>query len=165
MPRAIATELPEHFWSKVEGRAGPECWEWTATRLPTGYGCYQFPRGAEIPGGGSRTRPAHRRAWELAHGEIPPGMRVCHRCDNPPCCNPAHLFLGTAKDNTRDMLAKARHCHGERHPRNVLSDADVREVRRLRTLGVTYDELERRFGVTRGALHRAAHGTSHRHVS
>jgi hypothetical protein len=91
-------------------------------------------------------------------------MRVLHKCDNPPCVNPAHLFIGTAADNTGDMVTKSRHCHGVGHPEHVLSDDRVREIRQLKAAGVTYDELVRRFGVSRGVLHRIVHRTAWRHV-
>lgn len=95
--------LTERFWRKVDKSAGPEgCWPWTGSRHGFGYGF--------VSAGGKR-RGAHRVSWELANGPIPDGLSVCHRCDNPPCVNPAHLFLGTVGDNTRDMMAKGRAIH------------------------------------------------------
>ena len=77
---------------------------------------------------------AHRFAWERVHGPIPPGMAVCHRCDNPKCVNVEHLFLGTHSDNMRDKAAKGRSHRpsGAKNGRARLSPADVLEVRRLR---------------------------------
>lgn len=72
-----------------------ECWEWTGPRVPRGYG--QLGR-----------LYVHRLVAEAAFGPIPPKYQVCHHCDNPPCCNPAHLFVGTQSDNMRDMVAKGR---------------------------------------------------------
>lgn len=89
------------FWEKVDKRGDDECWEWKGTRDRRNYGHFS-------PLGGERTRQAHRVAYEMLHGPQPSHLFVCHRCDNPPCCNPAHLFLGTAADNTHDMLAKGR---------------------------------------------------------
>ena len=76
------------------------CVEWTGHRAAFGHGRIRFD-GKQIG--------THRLAWILANGPIPDGMFVCHRCDNPPCCNPDHLFLGTAADNNRDMAGKSRH--------------------------------------------------------
>jgi len=85
----------ERFWCGVKRGEPDECWPWTRSLSPKGYGRV-------------RGRNAHRVAYELTYGPIPPGMFVCHTCDNPPCCNPAHLFLGTYLDNIADMVAKKR---------------------------------------------------------
>lgn len=85
------------FWSKV--RRGSSCWTWSGRIGDRGYG--QFDDG-------DRTLRAHRVAWTLTRGEIPAGMQVLHRCDNPACVRPDHLFLGTHDDNMRDMAAKGR---------------------------------------------------------
>jgi hypothetical protein len=85
------------FWSKVI--QGPECWTWRGSVSETGYGSFQYR---------NRKMGAHRAAYLMHVGEIPTGMIVCHRCDNPSCVRPDHLFVGTHKDNTRDMMAKNR---------------------------------------------------------
>lgn len=81
------------------------CWEWTRSKATNGYGRI------------TNSLSAHRAAYELFVGPIPDGMQVCHRCDNPPCCNPAHLFLGTAADNAHDRDAKGRGAFGPNAPR------------------------------------------------
>lgn len=83
----------ETFWSKVD-KTG-ECWVWVAGRFVTGYGAY-------------RNQGAHRVSWGLMNGPIPAGLFVLHRCDNPPCVRPDHLFLGTHTDNMHDKVAKGR---------------------------------------------------------
>jgi DNA-directed RNA polymerase specialized sigma24 family protein len=97
------------------------CWEWIGADDGHGYGVFRF--------GGMATK-AYRVAWELAHGRgIPRGLVVCHQCDNPGCVRPDHLFLGTHGDNVRDMAAKNRVSHGERHCHAKLTEAKVREIR------------------------------------
>lgn len=91
----------ERFWAKVD-KSG-DCWVWTAAKHDFGYGVFQLGRG---PSEGLRR--AHVLSWLWSNGPIPDGLVVCHRCDNPPCVRPDHLFLGTLGDNTRDMVAKGR---------------------------------------------------------
>jgi hypothetical protein len=78
------------------------CWEWTGYRTRDGYGSVKHA---------GKMMKAHRVAYEAAYDPIPDGMIVCHKCDNPACCNPNHLWLGTDADNQRDMVAKGRHAN------------------------------------------------------
>lgn len=89
----------DRFWSKVDRGAEDECWPFNAFRDKDGYGRFSI---------GPDDMSAQRAAWLLTFGTIPNGMHVCHTCDNPPCCNPAHLFLGTHADNMRDARKKRR---------------------------------------------------------
>lgn len=90
------------YWARVDRSAGPDaCWPWTGSTDRKGYGHVNRPKLKPSP------MLAHRYAWQLAHGD-PGALCVLHRCDRPPCCNPAHLFLGTVADNNADMRAKGR---------------------------------------------------------
>jgi hypothetical protein len=120
-PRAT---LAERLWSHCE-RQPNGCLEWQRYCHPTrGYG--QIGRGTREQG----LVETHRAAWEVTHGPIPDGLFVLHRCDNPPCCDPEHLFLGTDADNTADKVAKGRQARGLALPHTKLSDAQVAEIRR-----------------------------------
>tara|TARA_Y100000310_G_scaffold14352_1_gene14541 strand:- start:175 stop:714 length:540 start_codon:yes stop_codon:yes gene_type:complete len=95
--------LEERFWAKV--KKGPGCWLWTGATRPGGYGnLFTF----RDKGRRNHFTSAHRASWEIHYGPIPDGLLVCHRCDNPPCVKPEHLFLGTNKDNQRDRRQKGR---------------------------------------------------------
>ena len=91
--------LSTRFWDNVEVKQSDECWIWKASCDKRGYGQFNIAK---------KMKRSHRIAWKLTFGEIPKELYVCHKCDNPPCCNPNHLFLGTQKDNIADMLRKGR---------------------------------------------------------
>lgn len=101
-----------HFWARVDVKESVECWLWTAGTLPSGYGKVYVYEGVRK----YRTAGAHRIAWELTNGDIPSGLQVLHRCDQPACCNPAHLWLGTPLDNMRDRDRKGRSRFGPNRP-------------------------------------------------
>lgn len=95
--------MKERFWNKV--RKSVDCWEWQASTNRRGYGQFKiYDRG----NGKQKVMESHRLAWILTNGDIPDGMCVCHKCDNPKCVRPDHLFLGTQRDNARDMAQKGR---------------------------------------------------------
>ena len=108
--RVRSKTITERFWEKVHITDG--CWEWMARRKLHGYGEFRII---------DCLVPAHRMAWVLSVGPIPKGLLVLHRCDNPPCCNPDHLFLGTQADNLRDAIQKGRLVLTARKPRKAVA--------------------------------------------
>jgi hypothetical protein len=126
--------LEDRFWSKVA--KGDGCWEWQGHRS-RGYGELQIGRR-----GAQRKTLAHRISWEMHNGPIPVGLEVCHRCDNPPCVRPDHLFLGTQIDNANDMWSKGRGV-----VRAKLNVQQVVEIRRRAAAGAIFRTLAQEFGV------------------
>lgn len=152
------------FWNKVLLSDG--CWEWQAYRNSTNYGV----RDAVF---------AHRIAWMLINGPIPDGLWVLHRCDNPPCVRPDHLFLGTAQQNTDDMVSKGRAATGDRsgprkHPENYrrgstipwaqLTESDIPEIRRRLRAGETSVAIAADYPVGFQAIKRIKYGYAWKHV-
>lgn len=149
----------ERFWQKVDRRGDDDCWEWRGARHGKGYGLF----------GHRPERRAHRISYVLEHGPIADGLWVLHQCDNPSCVNPAHLFLGTAKDNTQDSIAKGRY-HIKRGNAVHGSKLDEESVRHIRAVHIPYSHefgaaaLARKFGVNVSNIHTILSGKAWRHV-
>jgi len=105
----LSKRVKTDFWNRVRKTRG--CWEWIGNRDRDGYGLLA----TKTPDGKCGSVGAHRIAWELTNGEIPHKLMVLHRCDNPSCVRPDHLFVGTAADNSADMVEKGRAARGDRH--------------------------------------------------
>lgn len=131
-------ETVQRFWSKVEKGAVDQCWLWTASRFVSGgYGQFMFER---------YPHRAHRVSYELTHGPIQQGLVVMHVCDNPPCCNPSHLCVGTLSDNSRDAVRKNRMF---RPMPTKIGDADALAIRASsERVGV----LARKYGVSQALI-------------
>ena len=136
--------IQERFEAKFTKSDG--CWEWNAGKR-NGYGAFWIAE---------RRQYAHRISYRLYVGEIPAGLCVCHRCDNPGCVNPDHLFLGTQADNMRDCENKGRGVHcvmsGEKHGRSKLTAAQVVEIRAKYANGATQSDLAKEFGVSQQTI-------------
>jgi DNA-binding XRE family transcriptional regulator len=175
MPRRSS---PDDFWKHVAIGGPDDCWPWTAATDEHGYGRVRYQ---------GRETHAHTRAWILTNGD-PGELGVLHHCDNPPCCNLAHLFLGTQAANMRDMAAKGRHprnesgylpagddhharrtpevmARGERNGSARLTADQVIEIRRLRAEEhISLEGLARRFGVAKGTIGFITTGKTWRHL-
>lgn len=143
-------------WTEVTRRPelGP-CWEWNGVRLSrSGYG--------QVSLQSRRTAMAHRTSYVLHVGPIPDGMEVCHRCDNPPCVNPAHLFLGTRRENAADMVAKHRDLRGSRSPYAKLTFEQADAIRaEYAAGGISQTEIAERYGVKQAGISRVIRGVSY----
>lgn len=133
----------ELFWVKVDKGGEDECWEWKAYRNEDGYGKF-----TDYRSGPTKLYRAHRYSWRLAFGPIPDGLLVLHKCDNPSCCNPKHLFLGTNQTNMDDMKRKGRSLVGEQNPNAKLNWQAVRVIRWAVATGVTQAKLARLYGLS-----------------
>ena len=137
------------FWSTVRRSDSSECWPWAGSKTLGGYGTF-------------RGTTAHRVAFEFLHGPVPAGLVVMHTCDNPCCCNPAHLHAGTQQENIADMHNKGRagdcRVFGERHGRTKITDTDVHCIRLLHACGAVQRQLACAFGVRQNQISRIVRG-------
>lgn len=135
--RRLTSQEEERFWRKVHRAELAACWPWTAAKRQNGYGNFRAA---------GRNWYPHRLAWILTRndGRDTP-LDVLHVCDNPPCCNPDHLYAGTARDNARDCVERGRHARAGGEAGVKLTEADVRHIRQSDESGYA---LARRFGVS-----------------
>jgi hypothetical protein len=143
----------KRFWDKVDVRGPDDCWEWIGSTGPNGYGRI----GKRI----GHLYLAHRWAYFIEYGVDPGRMKVCHTCDNPSCCNPAHLWLGTTLDNNQDAMKKNRHTPGERNYQAKLTEQDVRAILKSNEF---HRVLAERYGVCRQAITHIKNGRRWAHI-
>lgn len=151
-----AKTLADRFWLNV--CKGEGCWTWTGYCGAKGYG--------RTSNGSGRLVLAHRLSYELTTGSIPNGLNVLHRCDNPPCVRPDHLFLGTHVDNMEDRQRKGRtrSAVGVEHRNAILDDDKVREIRSLLAAGEYPRDIGPRFGVRAITVYAIKYGRTWSHV-
>lgn len=153
--------VADRFWPKVDRSGDAECWPWKGGLYTTGYGRFSSKGLAHW----SVHTGAHRVAWALVNDGVRPDGCVCHTCDNPVCCNPGHLFLGSHRDNAMDRAAKGRGARGSRSPFAKLSDSTVAEMRQKRFEGRSYASLATEYGVSKSTAERTCHGKLWSHAA
>lgn len=150
----------ERFMRSFTKHEGDACWIWNLKPDAYGYGQMGI-RGAE---GEMTTRKAHRVSYEIFCGKIPKNISVLHKCDNPICINPAHLFLGTKTDNMNDKKNKKRHHFGNKHPMAKLSEDDVQVIIGLEAGGITHQKIADKFDVCRQNISKICARNSWTHM-
>lgn len=155
MPKRFSIVDVRRFWRKVEIIHPRDCWEFKRPR--NRYGRCQFD---------GYVQAAHRISYQVSIGEIPKGLCVLHKCDNPACCSPSHLFLGTQADNVHDMIEKGR-AHdnaGKGNGRARLSDSDVKRIRYLADTEISRAKLAKILNVSRSTIDKIVRRKTWKHV-
>lgn len=157
MGRPITKTVEERFWLKVQKTES--CWLWVGAKDEKGYGTFKVAT--------NNKKMAHRLSYIFCFKTIKKGMEVCHACDNPSCVRPNHLFLGTHKENMRDMVLKGRSAdrHGEKHPNSRLKNEDVLKIRGLyeKKRGALVS-LGKMFGVSPSMVGKIINGKNWTHI-
>lgn len=145
------------FWFNVQRT--DKCWIWTGTKHKLGYGQFCV---------GKKTWKTHRLSWLLNNGFLPETMDVLHTCDNPPCVNPEHLWIGTHSENMRDMIGKGRRVYavGSKAPRAKLTEEGVLSIRKLyKRSNFTFADLADLFKVSRSTIQHILHRKTWKHIA
>jgi hypothetical protein len=151
--------IQDRFMAKVSVPNDPNaCWKWKGVPDKKGYGFIWV---------NSKNALAHRLSYKLFCGEIAKGMCVCHKCDNPGCVNPKHLFLGTQKENMADMIQKGRSnkAKGSKNGRAKLKEDDIQEIRKMIDSELTLTQIAKQFNVSQWTISRIKRGNNWSHVS
>lgn len=136
----------EDVWKRIYKRNENDCWEWEGYKDKDGYGTIHLEY---------KTRRVHRIVYELTYGSIPNRLYVLHKCDNPSCCNPNHLFIGTVQDNSDDQKRKRRTTVGDKHGRSKLTEKNILEIKRLYNTGDYYQsDLGKLFNISHQEISR-----------
>lgn len=143
------------FWKNVKQGSDDECWEWKGSVVGKGYGVLRCV---------NETKLAHRISYELHHGPIPDGLDCLHKCDNPPCVNPNHLFLGTNDDNIQDKVTKGRQPKGSTHANARWSEDDIRAMRDLYASGVSQREIAAIYHTHQGTVGHIVRRKAWKHI-
>jgi len=157
----ITPKLIERFWSRVDKESSPSgCWNWIGCKSPRGYGRF---------GIGKKMERANRISLALVVGSLKDDWHACHKCDNPSCVNPDHLWLGSPAENMQDMIKKGRRSNispkGECHGFSRLTENDAREIReRYIPWKFSRGTLAKIYGVSRGTIQAVLEGRTWRHV-
>ena len=147
-------KLQEERFARLTVESDNGCVEWRSAAGTRKYGYF----------GGFGERLAHRAAWVMLYGPVPKGMYVLHTCDNPPCVNSEHLFLGTASDNAQDAVSKDRHTRGGRHHSAKLTDDAVAKLRDRWLSGESIYALSKEIGISKVSTSRAVRGKTWKHL-
>lgn len=154
----MGTPPENRFWKRVDKRGPDECWLWTGSKYTSGYGQFSI---------GHRKIAAHRFSYELHNGALPDGLFALHRCDVRACVNPNHLWAGTKKENSCDMVEKGR-CkvqNSETHFKAQLTNEQVKEIRELYEKGSrTQAQLSEKYGVSFSIIHGIVHRRTWNHI-
>lgn len=164
----ITSEVLNRFWSRVDIKDSSECWNWLRLKDKDGYGRICID---------STDVRAHRLSYIIHYGEIPKGLLICHKCNNPSCCNPCHLYAGTPKENMQDCknsgrlksyenIRKYQQTHfGEKHPRAKLTENQVLKIKKLLSKGIKQGILAEKFNISRQTISNINVGNGWRHLN
>lgn len=147
----IADKLvKDRFWSKVDKT--PKCWQWNGAVDSSGYGICTI---------GGKNYSTHRLSWQWANGKaVPKGLVLLHKCDEPRCCKPGHLILGTGNENVADRVKKNRSARGKGNGRARLTERDVKKIKKLRQKGWTEKGIALLYGVGRSTISHILRGNT-----